>query len=148
MGTDVHNDNSEVMFIMNDVVISKSDSIKYLGVNLTMRSKMLTLGVDERIRKFNAAAFKVLLNSADLSEILRCEWITKKCLPLLMYGRAYIGAVEISQNAVYKLHIAYKKMFHYIFKLSKCAHLSELLDVFCIKSIGELIRVKSINVTK
>ena len=36
------------------------------------------------------------------------------------------------------LHI---EKFRYIFKLSKCAHLSELLDVFVIKSIGELIKV-------
>ena len=62
-----------------------------------------------------------------------------------MYG---IGTVELNQNAVYKLQIAYRKMFRYISKLSKCARLSELLDVFGIKSIGELIRAKSINVTK
>ena len=110
-----------------------------------MRGKILTLDVDERLRKFNAVAFDVLLNTSDLSEIVRCELITKKCLPELMYG---IGAVDINQNAVYKLHIAYRKMFHYIFKLSKYAHLSELLDAFGIKSIDGLIRVKSINVTK
>ena len=110
---------------------------------------MLTLDVDERIKKFNTAAFDVLLNTSDLSEIVKCELIIKKCLLVLMYG---IRAVEINQNAVHKLHTTYRKMFRYrpIFKLSKCAHLSELLDVFGIglKSISELIRVKSINVTK
>ena len=78
---------------MNDVVIRKCDSIKYLGVNLIVRGKMLTLDVDEIIRKFNAAAFDVSLNTSDLSEIVRCELITKKCLPVLIYG---IGAVEIN----------------------------------------------------
>ena len=127
MGTNAHNDNSKIIFTINDVVFSKCDSIKYLGVNLIVRGKMLTLDVDERIRKFNAATFDVLLNTSDLSKIVRCELITKKCLPVLMHA---IGAVEINQNTVYKLHIAYRKMFRYIFKLSKCAHLSELLDVF------------------
>ena len=113
MGTDVHNDNSKIIFTMNDVVISKCDSIKYLGVNLIVRGKMLTLDVDERIRKINAVAFDVLLNTCDLSKIVRCMLITKKCLPMLMYG---IGVVEINPNAVHKLHIAHRKMFRYIFK--------------------------------
>ena len=55
---------------MNDV-IRKCDSIKYLGVNLIVRGKMLTLDVDEIIRKFNAATFDVLLNTSDLSELNR-----------------------------------------------------------------------------
>ena len=109
---------------------------------MIVSGKILTLDVDERIRKFDAAiCFDVLLNSSDLSDIVRCELIAKKCLPVLIYG---IGVVEINQNAVYKLHIVYRKMFRYIFKLSKYAHLSALLDVFGLKSIDELIRIKSI----
>ena len=108
MGTDVHNDNSKLIFTINDFVISKCDSNKYLGVNLIVRGKMLTLNVDERIRKSYAVAFDMLLNTSNLSEIVRCELITKKCLPVLMLG---IEAVEINQNAVHKFHIAYKKIF-------------------------------------
>ena len=65
------------------LLLAKKDSIKYLDVNLIVRGKLLTLDVDVRIRKFNAAAFDVLLNTTDLSEILRCELITKRnvCLP-------------------------------------------------------------------
>ena len=77
---------SKIIFAMNGVAISKSDSIKYLGVNLIVRGKMLTLDVDERIKKFNATAFDVLLNTTDLSEIVRCELIIRKCLPVLMCG--------------------------------------------------------------
>ena len=139
MGTKVHNHNSKIIFIINDFVISKCGNIKYLGVNMIVRGKMLTLDVDERIRKFNAAAFDVLLNISDTPEIVRCALITKKCLLVLMYG---IGAVEINQNPIYKLHIAYRKIFRYIFKLSKYAHLSELLDVYGIKSIDELNKSK------
>ena len=51
MGTVVHNDNSKIIVTMNDFVISKCDSIKYVSVNLILRGKMLTLDVDERIRK-------------------------------------------------------------------------------------------------
>ena len=79
MVTDVQNDNSKIIFTLNDFAISKCDSINNQGVNLIVRGKMLKLDVDERIRKFNAAAFDVLLNTSDLSEIVRCELITKKC---------------------------------------------------------------------
>ena len=42
-----------------------------------MRKGLLTLDVGDRIRKFNISAYDVLLNSADLTEVVRCELIVK-----------------------------------------------------------------------
>ena len=55
-------------------------SIKYLGVNLIACNNVLTIDVENRIRKFNIAANDVLLNFSDLNEVIRCELIVKKCL--------------------------------------------------------------------
>ena len=36
------------------------------------------------IRKFNMAAYDVLWNTSDLNEVIRCDLIDKKCLPVLL----------------------------------------------------------------
>ena len=59
---------------------------------------MLTIYVEVRIRKFNMAAYDVLLNTSDLNEVIRCEVIVKKCLPVLLYG---IGGVSITNRDAY-----------------------------------------------
>jgi hypothetical protein len=144
--TNVYNDCLNVVFYMNDVVIKKVDkSIKYLGVNLIMRRCQLTIDIHERIRKFNIAAYDVLLHSSDLSEVVRCELIVKKCVPILMYG---IGNINIDGEARYRIHIAYRKIFRYIFGLSWRSHISELLCVFNVKPIGNVIEIKTLNVLK
>ena len=51
-----------------------------------MRRKILVIEVDERINKFNNSAYKVLLNTNDVSQQVRCEIIVKKCSPILMCG--------------------------------------------------------------
>ena len=61
------------------------------------------MDVNDRIRKFNASEFDVLMNSADLSEVVRCQLIVTKCLPILLYG---IGGVSIDNEASYMLHIS------------------------------------------
>ena len=38
------------------------------------------------------AAYDVLLNTSDLNEVIRCELIVKKCLPVLLYG---IGVFQL-----------------------------------------------------
>ena len=55
------------------------------------------------------------MNSADLSEVVRCQLIVTKCLTIFLYD---IGGVSIDNEASYKLNIAYRKIFRYIFKLS------------------------------
>ena len=90
-------------------------SIKYLGVNLIVSNNVLTIDVEDRIRTFNMAAYDVLLNSSDLNEVLRYELIVKKYLPVLLCG---IGGVSITNHDIYKLHIAYRKIYRYIFKMS------------------------------
>ena len=49
------------------------------------------MDINDRIIKFNAACYSVLLNSNDLSEVIRCELVVKKCLPVLMCGIGCIG---------------------------------------------------------
>ena len=50
-----------------------------MGVNLIACNNVLTIYVEDRIRKFNMAADDVLLNTSDLNEVIRCELIIKKC---------------------------------------------------------------------
>ena len=50
-----------------------------------MCNKVLTIDVEDRIRKFNMVAYDVLLNTSDLNEVIRCELIVKKYLPVLLY---------------------------------------------------------------
>ena len=83
-------------------------SIKYLGVNLIVCNNVLTIDVEDRICKFNMAAYDVLLNTSDLNEVVRCELIFKKCLPVLLYE---IGGVSITNRDIYNLHIAYRKIY-------------------------------------
>ena len=42
-----------------------------------MCNNVLTIDVGDRIRKFNMAAYNVLLNTNDLNEVIRCELIVK-----------------------------------------------------------------------
>ena len=102
-------------FDINGVAIQNVGlSIKYLGVNLIVCNNVFTIDVEERICKFNMAAYDVLLNTSDLNEVIRCELI-KKSLPVLLYG---IGGVSITNCDIYKLHIAYKKIYRYTFKMT------------------------------
>ena len=104
MCTNVYSTGENIDFEVNGVTLENTgDSIKYLGVNSTMRKGLFTLDVGDRIRKFNISAYNVLLNSADLTEVVRCELMVKKCLPILLYGA---GAFKISNNDMYRLHTA------------------------------------------
>ena len=73
-----------------------------------------------------------MINTKDLSEVLKCEIIVKKCLPVLLYG---IGETEVPDNDIYKMHISYRKIFRYIFHLSLRSPVTELLDVIGIVAI-------------
>ena len=68
--------------------------------------------MNDRIRKFNVAAYDVLLNSTDLSDVVKCELVVKTCAPILLYG---VGAVQIDADSLYKMHVAYRKIFRYIY---------------------------------
>ena len=39
---------------------------------------MLDVDIDHGLRKFNAAAFDIIMNFRDLTEVKRCEFIVKK----------------------------------------------------------------------
>ena len=97
---------------------------------------MLTIDVEGRIRKFNMAAYDVLLNTSDLNEVIKCELIVTKCLPVLLYG---IDGVLITNRDIYKLHITYRKIYRYIFKMSLRASISDLLNALNVTPIVELI---------
>ena len=54
---------------MNDIKLENVvNGIRYLGVNLVISRKEFSVDIDDRIKKFYAAAYDVLLNSSDLSE--------------------------------------------------------------------------------
>ena len=115
MSTDVQNKCKDVQFDLNGIKLENFvNGIRYLGVNLVMSRKELTIDIDDRIKKFNAAAYDVLLKSSDLSETIRSKLVVKKCLLILLYG---IGAINFDQIAVYMLHVANRKIFRYIFNL-------------------------------
>ena len=54
-----------------------------------------------------------------------------------------VGAVQISDGSVYKIQIAFRKIFRYIFHLLLRIHFSALLNAFVIVSIADLIYRKT-----
>ena len=126
MSTNVYSSLKNVSFNLNGVTIGNDNSIAYLGVKLVMRRNILTIDVDDRIKKFDMSAYNELINTKDLSEVLKCEIIFKKFLPVLLYG---IGGTDVTDNDIYKIHIAYIKIFRYIFHISLRIPITELLDV-------------------
>ena len=115
------------MTIVND------NSIAYPGVKLIMKKNILTVDVDDRLKKFNMSAYNVLISTKDLSEVLISEIIVKKCLLVLLRG---MGETEVP---ISKMHISYRKIFRYIFHLSLRSPIAELLDVFGIVAIKDNI---------
>ena len=118
------------MTIVND------NSIAYPGVKLIMKKNILTVDVDDRLKKFNMSAYNVLISTKDLSEVLISEIIVKKCLLVLLRG---MGETEVPDNDISKMHISYWKIFIYIFHLSLRSPIAELLDVFGIVAIKDNI---------
>ena len=57
----------------------------------------------------------------------------------MQYG---IGGVSTTNRDTYKLHIAYRKMCRYIFMTLLCARILDLLNVFNITPILELIALE------
>ena len=49
---------------------------------------------------------------------------------------------------MYRLHIAYRKIFRYIFNLPLWAHISKWLEVFNVKPIANLIKDRELNTIK
>ena len=103
------------------------------------------MNVNDRIRKFNVGAYDVLLNATELSDVVKYKLIVKKCAPILLYG---VGAVQLSDDSVYKMHIANRKIFRYIFCLSLWAHFSAFLDAFCVIPIANLMDRKTDKLVK
>ena len=69
MYTDVHNKCKNVQFDLNGIKLKNFvNGIMYLGVNIVISRKKLTIDIDDRIKKFNVAAYDVLHNSYDLYE--------------------------------------------------------------------------------
>ena len=86
-----------------------------------------------------------MLNSVDLTEVVRCELIVKKCLPIQLYSA---WTFKISNYDMYRLHIAYTKIFRYIFNLPLWAHIFDLLEVFNVKPIANLVKDRELNTIK
>ena len=63
---------------------------------------MLTTDVENRIRKSNATAYDVLLNTSDLSEVIRCELIVKNVY-LYCYRELVVFQLPIVKRTNYTL---------------------------------------------
>ena len=84
-------------FDINGAVIQNIGlSVKYLSVDLIVCNNVFTICVEYRIRKFNMSTY-VLLNTSDSSEVIRCELIIKKCVPILLYR---FGGVSITNRDI------------------------------------------------
>ena len=62
-----------------------------------------------------------------------------------LYG---IDGVSIDNEASYKLHIAYRKIFRYIFKFALRAHLTALLEVLKVQSVAYHVNTNTMNMLK
>ena len=61
--TDVHNKCKDVQIDLNGIKLENVvNGIRYLGENLVINRKELTIDIDDRIKKLNAATYDVLLN--------------------------------------------------------------------------------------
>ena len=98
---------------------------------------MLTVDVEDRIRRCKMAVYGVLLNTRILSEVIKSELIT--CIAIWNCGASII----YTNCDTYKLNFAYRKMYRYIFKMSLHASISDLLNVFNIIPVVELIENKT-----
>ena len=58
--------------------------INYLGIMLFYK-KGLRINVDYNCRKFLGTSFSILQNCGYMSELVLCEIILTKCLPILTY---------------------------------------------------------------
>ena len=84
----------------------------------------------------------IIVNFKDLTEVVRCDLIVKKCLPMLLFIVFGFKFDFRSLVDCYKMHVVCRKMFRYIFKLPLRAHLSELLGIFNIEPISVLLKSK------
>ena len=67
MCTDVHKKCKGVQYDWNGIKLENFvNGIRYLGVNLVINRTELTKDIDDKIKKFNAAAYDILLNFSDL----------------------------------------------------------------------------------
>ena len=55
-----------------------NDSVIYLGIKFRIVKRIMDVDIDHRLRKFNAAAFNIIMNSKDLTEVVRSGLIDKK----------------------------------------------------------------------
>ena len=94
-----HDECTRVLFKLGDNVIDHEwDSLTYLGVKFVVKRQALVIDVNDRIKKLNSNAYSVLMNSSDLSEIVRCEIIVEKCLPVFTYG---LGCGQVWPTDIY-----------------------------------------------
>ena len=111
MCTNVYSTIKNVSFTLNGMTIVNDNSIAYLEVKLVMKTNILTIGVDDRIKKFNISAYNVLINTKDLSDVFIVKLLLKSvCLYCYMVLEELMCLTIIIMR--YKFHI---EKFLYIF---------------------------------
>ena len=64
--TNVFSNNNDVNFNVGGIKINSSKTLKYLGLKFSMKKNMFVIDVKDRILKFNADSYEVLLNAEGL----------------------------------------------------------------------------------
>jgi hypothetical protein len=128
-GTNVNEDCIGVEFYLNNTVIECVTCICYLRFKLLMKRKLISVDVSDRIRKFNAAAYDILIKTKGICKSIRCELIRKQCLPILLCGLGNVRDFE-DDIYIYKASVAYRSIYRYIFRLSSRSRITEFLNVF------------------
>ena len=137
---DLFHNYSDVEFYLGGVILKRDPiSSSYLGVTFLMRRNDFVEGVNNRRRIFNFSAFIVLLNSIDFSKIIKCVDYCQKCIPILTYG---LCCEQLWLDGLYKLHVAYPKIYWYTVKLSLRSSTTDLLITFSVKCINNAIECK------
>ena len=123
-------------FNLNGVTVVNDNNIAYLGVKRVMKKIILTIDVDDRIKKFNISAYNVLINTKDFSEIYLHVKLLLKSVCLYCYT-----ALEelLCLTMIYIRCIFHLEKFLDIFFHSLRSLLTELLDVFGIVAIKDNI---------
>lgn len=111
------------------------NEMKYLGLQLQSRKGSL-VNVDHNCRKFFGAAYGVLQRCASLSELILCEIIVRKCLPILLYG---LECIVLNSAQRHKLNVAFNNVMRRIFKVSRRTSVRNLLYYVGIKPVKILL---------
>ena len=88
---------------------------KYLGL-MVQSERELSVDVNVNCRKFLGACFGMFQRCGALNELILCELVLKKCLPILVYG---LECVRLKAAQKQRLSVSFNTVIRRVFKLSR-----------------------------